>query len=195
MEEENMNKEVPPEDPQKIWQSQSTQDRSMPLEEIHRRAQALQTRVHRNLIVTITTGFVVLVLSAILLTRFRFTSPGSVVAILMVLIVITISRAYKAFWTPDKLPPEATPDACLNFYKRELTAQYRAVALNVPQMLLEITLFAVILRISFVAMFRFDAIRILVPLMLAAVLIGRYWKARKLKRELNELTIFESESS
>jgi hypothetical protein len=182
-----MHNEVPPEDPQKIWQSQSTQHRSMSLEEIHRRAHALQARVHRNLIVTISTGFTVLVLSAILLTRLPLMSPRAIVAILMVLVVITISRAYKAFWLPDALLPEATADACLNFYKRELTAQYRAVALNVPQMLLEITLFAVVLRISSVAMFKFDAVRILVPLMVAVVLIGRFWKARKLKRELNEL--------
>ena len=189
-----MRSEIPPDDPRHIWQSQRRAHPSMSIEEVRLRTYEMQTKVRRNLIVTIGVGFVALVLSAMMIMRVPYTSPRIIVAVLMVLIIITIVRAYKAFWSPNTLPSNATPDACLQFYRRELMAQYRAVALTWRRLLPEIAVFAVLLRISFMATFRFDRVRIVLPVLLALILFGRYWKARKLKRELQALTGFERES-
>lgn len=180
-------------DPRQIWQSQRRENESMSVEEVRLRAFALQTRINRNLIVTISVGFLVLVLAALMITRLPYTSPRVITAILMVLIVITINRAYRAFWSPEDLPEDATPGACLEFYRRELTAQYNAVALTWRRLLPEIALFVVVLRISMVATFRFDGVRLLLPVFLALILSGRYWKARQLKKELDKLTAFDKE--
>jgi uncharacterized membrane protein YoaK (UPF0700 family) len=187
-----MKQEIPPDDPRLIWQNQRRQNPSMSIEEVRLRAYAMQTKVHRNLIVTISVGFILLVFSALMIMRLPNTSPQVIVAVLMVFIVILINRAYKAFWAPDALPPDATSEACLAFYRRELTAQYRAVQPTVLRILPEIALFIVVLQISFMATFRFEHVHVFLPAFLALILFGRYWKARRLKRELHALTAFEN---
>jgi len=190
-----MTTQVPQDDPRLIWQNQRREHSSMTVEEVRLRAYALQTRIHRNLIVTIAVGFALLVFSAMTIMRLSYTPPRVIVAVLIVLIVITINRAYRAFWAPDTLSDDAAPSACLDFYRRELTAQYRAVALTWRRLLPEIALFAVVVRISFMATFRFDSARILLPVFLAIILAGRYWRARKLMRELETLSTFEKEDN
>lgn len=180
-------------DPRQIWQNQRREHESMSVEEVRLRAFELQTKMNRNLIVTITVGFLLLVFAAMLITRLPYTAPRLITAILMVLIVITINRAYRAFWSSDELPESATPGACLEFYRRELTAQYNAVALTWRRLLPEIALFAVIVRFSVLATFRVDIVRFLLPVFLALILAGRYWKARQLREELNKLSAFEKE--
>ena len=180
-------------DPRQIWQNQRREHESMSVEEVRLRAFALQTRINRNLIVSITLGFLLLVFAAMMTVRLPYTPPRVITAILMVLIVVLINRAYRAFWAPEELPEDAMPGTCLEFYRRELTAQYSAVALTWRRLLPEIALFAVIVRFSMVATFRFDGARLLLPVFLALILFGRYWKARKLRKELAELTAFEKE--
>src|SRR5215471_15193167 len=190
-----MTTQIPQNDPRLIWQNQRREHSSMTVEEVRLRAYTLQTRIHRNLIVTIAVGFALLVFSAMMIMRLPYTPPRVIVVVLMALIVITINKAYRAFWAPDTLPHDATPSACLDFYRRELTAQYRAVALTWRRLLPEIGLLAVVVRISFMASFRFDTARILLPVFLAITLAGRYWRARKLKRELETLSTFEKEDN
>ena len=190
-----MTTQIPQHDPRLIWQNQRREHSSMTVDEVRLRAYTLQTRIHRNLIVTIAVGFALLVFSATMIMRLPYTPPRVIVAVLMVLIVITIHRAYRAIWAPDTLPDDAAPSACLDFYRRELTAQYRAVALTWRRLLPEIALLAVVVRISFMATFRFDSARILLPVFLVIILAGRYWRARKLKRELETLSTFEKEDN
>lgn len=180
-------------DPRQIWQNQRREHESMSVEEVRLRAFALQSRIHRNLIVTIPVGFLVLVFAAIVMTRVPYTSPRVIAAVLMILIVITIHRAYRAFWSPDKLPDDATPGACLEFYRRELTAQYNAVALTWGRLLVELALISVMVRFSMLATFRVGTVRMLLPVFLALIVFGRHWRARQLKKELDKLTAFEKE--
>jgi hypothetical protein len=190
-----MTRQIPQDDPRLIWQKQRREHSAMTVEEVRFRAYALQTRIHRNLIVTIAVGFALMAFSTMMIMRQPYTPPRIIIAVLMVLIVITINRAYRAFWAPDTLPDDAAPNACLDFYRSELTAQYRAVALTWRRLLPEIALLAVVVRISFVATFRFDYARILLPVFLAIILAGRCWRARKLKRELETLSTFDKEDN
>ena len=188
-----MKPERPPNDPRLIWQNQRREHTSMSVEEVRLRAYGLQTKIHRNLIVTIAVGFSVLVLAAMMIMRQPFTPMRVVLVLLMALIVITINRAYRAFWSPAALPPDATPSACLAFYRRELTAQYQGVTWR--RLLPEVVLMSVVVRISFMATFRYEAARVVLPILLALVLFGRYWQARKIKRELDGLNTFEQEDN
>lgn len=188
-----MKAEIPPDDPRLIWQNQRREHTSMSVEEVRLRAYGLQTKIHRDLIVTIAVGFCALALTAMMIMKQPFTPARVVLVLLMLLIVITINRAYRVFWSPPALPPDATPSACVNFYRRELTAQYKSVTWR--RLLPEIILFSVVLRISFMTHLRFEAARVLLPIFLVVILFGRYWQSRKLKRELDALSTFEKEDS
>src|SRR5579863_7296021 len=96
-------------DPRQIWQNQRREHESMSVEEVRLRAFALQTRINRNLIVSITLGFLLLVFAAMMTVRLPYTAPRVITAILMVLIVVLINRAYRAFWSPEELPEDAMP--------------------------------------------------------------------------------------
>jgi hypothetical protein len=186
-----MKAEIPPNDPRLIWQKQRREHSSMSIEEVRLRAYGLQTKIHRDLVVTIAVGFCALVLTAMTIMKQPFTPTRVILVLLMALIVITINRAYRVFWSPAALPPDATPSACVDFYRRELTAQYQAVTWR--RLLPEIILFSVVLRISFMTNLRFEAARYLLPIFLLLILFGRYWQARKLKREIGALSTFEKE--
>ena len=186
-----MKAEIPPNDPRLIWQNQRRENTSMSIEEVRLRAYGLQRKIHRDLILTIAVGFSALVFTAMTIMTQPFTPMRVILVLLMVLIVITINRAYRVFWSPDPLPPDAAPSACVDFYRRALSAQYQAVTWR--RLLPEIVLFSVVLRISFMANLRFEAARVLLPVFLVLVLLGRYWQSRKLKRQLGELSTFEKE--
>jgi hypothetical protein len=188
-----MKAEIPPNDPRLIWQSQRREHSSMSVEEIRLRAYSLQTKIHRNLIVTIAVGFSLLVASAMMMVSHRATPTRLILAVLMVFIVVIINRAYRAFWSPDTLPDDATPSACLDFYRRELTAQHRSIAPTWRRELPEIASLILIVLFSFRATFRYPHISVLLPVFWALVLSGRYWKAHKINRELGTLDSFQKE--
>ncbi len=189
-----MSKEMAPNDARTIWQNQRKEETAMPVEELRLRAFTLQTKVRRNLIVTIVFGVVLLILSAFAIMRVPSTSPRVITVLLMALISLVVYRAYKAFTAPYTLPADSTADACLDFYRRELTAQHRAIAFTWWHSLPEIALLIVIIRMSLGAAFRYEVARILLPLFFGVLLLARYWKARKLKHELAALNVFEKES-
>ena len=190
-----MKSEMPPNDPRLIWQNQKREYRSMSVEEVRLRAYGLQTKIHRDLIVTIAMGFALLVLAAMMITSHRPMPTRLIIAALMVLIVITINRAYRAFWSPDTLPEDAAPGACLDFYRSELTAQYRAAALTWRRVLPEVAVFVVLIWFSTRAAFRFPKASVLIPVFWALVLAARYWRAYRLKKELRTLDSFEKEDN
>jgi hypothetical protein len=190
-----MKAEIPPDDPRLIWQNQRREHTSMSVDEARLRAYGLQTKIHRNLIVTIATGFVLLVAAAMMITSHRPTPTRLIIAVLMLFIVITINRAYRAFWSTETLPDDATPSACLDFYRSELTAQYRAAALTWRRVLPEVTVLVLLIWFSSRAAFRFSKASVLIPAFWALVLAGRYWRAYRLKRELRTLDSFEKEDN
>ena len=188
-----MKNENPPIDPKLIWQSQQKEESTMSVEEIRLKAYGMQSRVHRNTIATIILGFVLLIFSAAAILRVPYTSPRLITAALMVLISIVIYRAYRAFWAPGTLPPDATQSACLEFYRRELAAQHRAVAFVWWRSIPDLVLFGFIIRIAIFGAFRSEAARIVLPILFGLLLVARYWKARKLKQELESLDAFGKE--
>jgi len=183
-----------PQDPRVIWQSQGKEHSSVSIQEIRLRAYAMQKKVHRNLIATIVFGSVLLVFAAIAITRLPYTSPRVITAALMVLISIVIYRAYRAFWSPEMLPPDAVLGACLDFYRRELSAQHRAVAFSWWRSIPDVLVFFFVVRIAVVGTFRYEFARIALPVLFGLLLLARHRKARSLKRELSALNNFEKEN-
>jgi len=185
----------PPIDPKLIWQAQEKGHSSMSVEEVRLKAYTMQTKVHRNMIATIIFGIVLLIFSAAAILKVPYTSPRLITAALMVLISIVIYRAYRAFWAPETLPPDATPSACLEFYRRELAAQHRAVAFVWWRSIPDLVLFGFIIRIAIFGAFRSEVARIVLPTLFGLLLATRYWKARKLKQELESLEAFGKENN
>jgi hypothetical protein len=179
-------------DPRQIWQNQRREHQSMTVQEIQLRAYSLQTKVRRNLILSIAAGFVLLVVATIMIMAQRG-MPRGIIGVLIAFIFILLNRAYKAFWSPDTLPEDAAPSACVDFYRSELTAQYRAVAPNWRRDLLQIAVLGMLVWLSFRATFRYPLASILLPVCWAVVLFSRYWEARRLKRELGLLDSFKKE--
>jgi hypothetical protein len=165
----------------------------MSAEEIRVRAYGLQTKIQRNLIIAIALGFVLLVASAMMIMSQRGLATRGIIGVLIVFLVIMINRAYKAFWSPDALPEDAAPSACLDFYRRELTAQYRAVTPTWRRELPQIASLGLIVWLSFRATFRFPHVSVLLPVVWALIIFSRYWDARRLKRELETLDSFQKE--
>ena len=185
----------PESDPKLIWQNQGKDQASMSVEEVRVKAFMMQTKVQRNLVATIVFGIVLLMFSAVAIFRLPSTSPRVITGAMMLLISIVIYRAYRAFWAPETLPADAKPIACLQFYRRELTAQYRAVAFVWWRAIPEVVLFALVVRIAISGAFRYEAARIILPALFGLLLIARYWKGRNLKRELDSLNALEKEDS
>ena len=102
-----MNKGNPPIDPKLIWQNQGKERTSMSVEEVRDKAYVMQAKVQRNLIATMVFGIVLLIFSAAAIFRLPSTSPRVITVAMMVFISIVMYRAYRAFWSPESLPPGA----------------------------------------------------------------------------------------
>jgi len=190
-----MKSEMPPNDPRLIWQNQKREYPSMSAEEIRIRAYGLQTKIQRNLIVSIALGFVLLITAAMMIMSHRAIATRAIIGVLIVFIVIMMNKAYKAFWSPDTLPDDAAPSACLDFYRRELTAQFRAVAPTWWRELPQLASLGLVVWLSFKATFRYPHVSVLLPVVWALIIFSRYWEARRLKRELGTLDSFEKEDN
>jgi hypothetical protein len=190
-----MRQDIPPNDPRSIWQSQGKEHATMSVEEIRLNAFAMQTKVRRNLVVTMVFGGVLLILSVMAVMKLPSTSPRMITAALMVLVGVLVYRAARIFWAPETLPQDAGLNACLDFYRRELTVQHRAAGGTWIQSLLEVLLLAAVVWVSIHATVRFEPARILLPAFFVLVILARYMKARRIKRELRQLDDFEKENN
>jgi hypothetical protein len=182
-------------DPKAIWQNQEKEHPSMSVEEVRVKAYLMQTRIHRNLIATIVVGIILLTLSAAVILKVPSTSPRVVTIALMALIALVIFRAYKAFGSPETLPPDAAPSACLDFYRRELTAQYRSISFVWWRLIPDLVLFGFIIRIAIYGAFQYEIARIVLPVLFGLLQVARYRKSRQLKRELGSLDAFAKEDT
>jgi hypothetical protein len=190
-----MKQDIPPNDPRSIWQSQGKEHSAMPVEEIRLRAFTMQTKVRRNLVVTMGFGSVLLILSAVAMTRMPNSMSKWITALVMLLILTLIYRAARIFRSSESLTQDAGLNACLDFYRRELTAQYRAAGGSWTTFTLEIVLFLLAVWVSIHAALRYDAARILLPALFGFGLLARFLKARKIKRELHQLDEFGKENN
>ena len=92
----------------------------------------------------------------------------------------------------ERRPPDAAVSACLDFYRKELTAQHEAVAFRWWRSLPDFLLFFFIIRMAFVGVFLYEPLRIILPGLFGLILFARFRKGRKLRRELDALDTFEA---
>ena len=105
-------------DPQKIWQDQPKEAIRMSLDEIRRKAQALQNKVRLTALAGVVIGLGLSIFFAVAVARARGVMPRLGLG---VLIVWGLYGAYQAYrmW-PGSLAPDATFGTSLEFYRREL---------------------------------------------------------------------------
>jgi hypothetical protein len=166
----------------------------MSVEEIRLKAFTIQTTVRRNLIVTMLFGTALLVMATAAIVKLQSTPPRVIIAAVMLLILLLVYRAAKTFRSPGTLAGDAGLSDCVSFYRRELTAQYVAARGTWSNAVLETLLFLSVVWVSIHATVRYEAARIILPVLFAVAILTRYWKARNLKRQLRELDTFEKEN-
>ncbi len=185
--------EIPADDPRRIWQSQTKEHAVMSIEEIQIWSRIAQSRVRRNLIMALVFGFLLLVFCVFAIVTIPYTPLRVIAAALMVLTPVGAYKAWYLIRSPQTLPPNAALKGCLEFYRQELRAQYRSVALMwrfvVPIVTLTFLTWNTILRTSPLLP------KILLPSLLVLILALRRLEARKLRHKLAMLDAFEKESS
>jgi hypothetical protein len=176
-----------------VWQSQRREHPVMSVEEIRMKAQAVHAKVRRDLVV----GLAI----AALLSSFCITiavHAGNVTFRLIsgAMAVVTLYIAYTAFrrfWPAHALSPNAAVQGCVEFYRSELQAQYRSVALW-WRFLAPLVIFAFI---QWNALVRTSAIvpRAALPFVLVLILVLRRRVARTFRQKISALSSFEQQNS
>ena len=183
----------PGSDPKIIWQSQTTDHPRMSVEDVRVRAQIAHAKVRRNLVVAFVVGLLLLALCTLVIVN-RLSAPVRLLtAAMMLLIVVIAYKAWYRIWRPHTLPPDAALKGCLEFYRKELQAQYRSIALTwrflVP------TVFFAFLMWNAIFTTRALVPRILLPSVLVLIFFVRRREVRKFKHKLARLDEFEKENS
>jgi hypothetical protein len=180
-------------DPRLMWQSQEKEHPIMSAEEVRLKAQVVQSKVRRNLIVAFVCGVLLLVICTIVIV----TLPSTffrVIASAMIMLTSPIAyETYYRIWSRHTLAPNAALNGCLTFYRKELEAQYRAAALTwrflVPSLFFVFLMWRLLFRTNPLVP------RILFPSVLLFILFERRREIRNLKRKLAALSEFEGGSS
>jgi len=176
-----------------IWQSQRREHSTMSTEELRVKAAQIQAKVHRNLIVAFVLGVFVLVFCTIAIAELK-NAPGRLVAAAFIVLTCVITyRAYDRLWSRPTLSSSTALNACLEFYRAELKAQYRSIAV-VWRFLVPIVLFAFL---TWNVLFRTSPLvpRLALPAVLILILLGRRLAVRKYKQKVSALDEFEREES
>ena len=176
-----------------VWQSQRREHPVMSIEEIRTKAQAVHLKVRRDLIVGLA---IAVVLSSFCITiaveagntTFRLIS-GAMAAVTLFIAY----SAYRRFWPVHTLSPNAAVQGCVEFYRSELQAQYRSVALW-WRFLAPLVIFAFIRWNSLV---RTSAIvpRAALPFVLILILVLRRRVAQTIRQKISALSAFEQQNS
>ena len=176
-----------------VWQSQRREHPVMSIEEIRTKAQAVHLKVRRDLIVGLA---IAVVLSSCCITiaveagntTFRLIS-GAMAAVTLFIAY----SAYRRFWPVHTLSPNAAVQGCVEFYRSELQAQYRSVALW-WRFLAPLVIFAFIRWNSLV---RTSAIvpRAALPFVLILILVLRRRVAQTFRQKISALSAFEQQNS
>jgi len=183
----------PGNDPRMMWQSQRREHPGMPVEEVRIRAQIVHAKVRRNLLVAFVVGLLLLVLCTVLIVN-RLSTPVRVLTgAMMVLTLVIAYKAWYRIWRPHTLSPDAALKGCLDFYRKELQAQYRSVALTwrflVP------TVFFAFLTWNAIFTTRAVVPRVLLSSVLVLTFFIRRREVRKFKHELARLDEFDKGNS
>jgi hypothetical protein len=175
-----------------IWQTQRREHTVMSESEVRVRSAMFQARVRRNLLLAFVLGLVLLVLCGIAIVQLRNLSPRVIAgAMAIVAAVITYKACQRICW-PQTVSPDLGLSGCLEFYRKELTTEYRTLVLK-WRLLVAIVLF---LWLTAYSLFRGPLpVRLLLPSSLLLILVVRRREAQKLKRELAALNAFEQEEA
>jgi hypothetical protein len=176
-----------------IWQSQRREHTVMSENEVRIRAEKFQVRVRRNLLLAFVLSLGLLVLCGIAIAQLRNLTPRVISVAMMIVVAVVTFRTYRRICWPQPVSPDMGLSGCLEFYRKELTTEYRTLVLK-WRLLAAIALF--LWLTSFSSLFRGPLpVRILLPGSLLLILIVRRREAQKLKRELAALNAFEQEEA
>jgi hypothetical protein len=172
-----------------IWQNQRREHTVMSESEVRVRSTMFQARVRRNLLLAFVLGLVLLVLCGIAMVQLRNLSPRVIAGAMAIVVAVITYKAYQRICWPLTVSADLGLSGCLEFYRKELTTEYRTLVLK-WRLLVAIVLF--LWLTSFHLLFRGPLpVRILLPSSLLLILVVRRREAQKLKRELAALNAFE----
>jgi len=175
-----------------VWQSQRREHPNMSTQEVRMKAQAAHAKVQRNLIVAIVLGFVLVTLCITIVVDVGNMWFRLIAASMTVVTVLIAYTAYKRFWPLHTLSPNAVLKGCVEFYRGELRAQYRAVALW-WRFLVPIIIF-VFIRWNSLVQTRAEVPRRILPFLLILILVLRRSVARTFRHKIAALSTFEQEA-
>jgi len=180
-------------DSRRMWQSQRREHVIMSIEEVRFKAQTVQTAVRRNVIVALMFGALLLALCTLVIVTLPNTPARLIAAAIMALTLLLAFKAYDRIWPVHTLSPDAALKGCIEFYRKELQAQYSSLALT-WRFLVPIVVFAFM---TWNAVLRTNPLipKILSPSVLVLILLLRRREARNLRRKLAELEEFERGAS
>jgi hypothetical protein len=174
-----------------VWQNQQREHPAMSIEDVRTRAHVTHLKAQINLVIAIGLG---LVLAAFCLSMvvhsgalwFRLIAAGFVIVT-----GVLAYTTYKRFWPLHTLASSAALKGCVEFYREELNAQYRSIALW-WRFLVPIIIFAFIRWNSLV---RTSALvpRTALPFLLIFILVVRRYVAQTFRRKIAALAEFEEE--
>jgi hypothetical protein len=114
--------EFPMQDPKQIWQTQPTEQMRMSLEEIRRKARALQTKARLSALTQVVIGIALCIFFGWTCARARDVVPRIGWGVLSVWGIYGAFQAYRWVW-PSSLATDAPLSTSLAFYRRELERQ------------------------------------------------------------------------
>jgi len=176
-------------DPRLIWQSQAKEYSAMTLEDVQRKAAAVHARIRRNLFLTFFIGVVFLALCGITIVTIPMTGVRVITGGIMFFVVLIARNAYVRLVSSEDLPRRTAFDACLDFYRRELWLQYRAVYVR-WRLLVPLVIFLWFFWKSFEAVYSYQVMRVVLPAVLVAVFFIRHFEIRRLRHEMSALDDF-----
>ena len=184
--------ETPANDPRLMWQSQRRDHPVMSVEEVRVMAQKVHAKVRRNVIIAFVLGLLLLVLGTLAIAGGLATSMQVIIGAMMVVTVVGGYKAWYRIWPLHTLSADAALKGCLDFYRKELEAQYRSIALTwrflVPAVVFTFLIWNAIFTTSALVP------RILLPSVLVLTFFARHREVRRFKHKLVRLDEFEREN-
>lgn len=178
-------------DPKQMWQGQRREHPAMRLEEIRLKVQAVQAKVRRNLMISFGVSLLLLVLCFVAIRGITYTPVRLITGAMMLLTVVIGYIAYSKFWPATVSAPDNAAKGCLEFYRRELEAEYQLIALT-WRLLVPVAAFGFM---TWSAFFRTSPLvpRILFSALLVVIFVLRRYEVRKFKNKVAALDDFKKE--
>jgi hypothetical protein len=178
-------------DPQSMWQGQRKEHPIMSLEEVRTKADEVQSKIHRNLIVAYVLGCFVLVLGTIVVFRGGNIYMRLSEAAITILTQVGVYTAYRRIWSRQALSAENAERGCVDFYRQEIRTQYRSLQLMWGYLITVLVFAFLTVPIAVRGYPRLPKISLSVVLLL--ILLERHRESRRFNQKLNALASFEAE--